>query len=93
MERGEIAEAEQKDLWSVPLKDLANETWELSSKAVATMNQTRALQAQRRMETMNALLQARATLQASRDTKRLVWATWALVGATAILALVAIFSA
>jgi hypothetical protein len=90
-EQGEVSEG-QEDWWNTPLEDLANEMLGLSSKAIATGNQTRALRAQRRMETMTILLQARATLQAARDTKRLVWATWALVGATGILALVAILA-
>ena len=66
--------------WTESLQDLAKELWDLSLEPGV---------AERRRVAVSSIFQARAVLQAANETKKLVKATWSLVGVTAVLALAA----
>lgn len=72
---------EDRDDWlTMPIEDFAKHVWRLGLDPRTD---------QGRLTAVTALVQTRAVLQATKDTKHLVWATWTLVAATAVLALVA----
>jgi hypothetical protein len=73
----------REDWWTEPIEEMAKELWQLGWDRG---NDLRPLTA------YSALLQARAVLQAAADQRKLVYATWALVGATILLAVAAIFA-
>jgi hypothetical protein len=75
-----MSQVGREDWLTMPIEDFAKHVWELGMDPRT---------AQGRLTAVTALVQTRAVLQATKDTKHLVWATWTLVAATAVLALVA----
>jgi hypothetical protein len=76
-----MSQVGREDWWTMPLGDFAKHVWELGLDPRTD---------QGRLTAVTALLQTRAVLQAAKDTSKLVFATWALVVATIVVALVAV---
>lgn len=69
----------RQDYWTMPMEDLA----QIVGKGGWTDSHNEATS-----KAAGRVLQARAVLDASKANKRLVWATWALVVMTLVVAVV-----